>query len=71
MKILVQKVKMQRRVATTSNESKSEIEGEPSLTYEEAAKSFERKDTGNQKNNHNQQQDQKKTRRKKPANAPF
>ena len=47
MKILVQKVKMQRRVATTSNESKSEIEGEPSPTYEEAAKSFERDDTGN------------------------
>ena len=45
MKILVKKVKMQRRTATTSNESGSEIEGEPSLTYEEEAKSFERKDT--------------------------
>ena len=40
---------MQRRVATTPNESDSEIEGEPSPTYEEAAKSFERKDTRNPK----------------------
>ena len=49
MKILVKKVKTQRQVATTSNESKSEIEGEPLPTYDEVAKSFERKDTGNQK----------------------
>ena len=49
MKILVKKIKMQRRVATTPNESDSEIEGEPSPTYEEAAKSFERKDTRNPK----------------------
>ena len=33
---------MQRRVATTPNDSGSEIEKEPSPTYEEAAKSFER-----------------------------
>ena len=49
MKILVKKVKMQRRVATTPNESDSEIEGEPSLTYDEAAESFERKDARNPK----------------------
>ena len=49
MKILVKKVEMQRRLATKSIESGSEIEGEPSLTYEEAAMSFERKDTRNQK----------------------
>ena len=40
---------MQRRTATISNESGCEIEGEPSLTYEEAAKSFERNDPRIQK----------------------
>ena len=60
---------MQRRVATTSNESKSEIEGEPSPTYEEAAKSFERKKTGNQKEQSQPtgpKEDQKKETSKRP-----
>ena len=68
MKILVKKVKMQRRLATTSIESGSEIAGEPSLTYDKAVMSFERKEI--KKNSHKQQQN-KKNRRKKPANAPF
>ena len=70
MKILVKKVKMQRRVATTSHESKSEIEGEPSPTYDEAAKSFERKDTGNEKEQTQPtarpKEDQKKKTSKRP-----
>ena len=41
MKILVKKVKMQQRIATTPREFNSEIEREPSPTYEEAFKSFE------------------------------
>ena len=48
MKILVRKAKTQRRVATTPNDSESEIEKEPSPTYEEAAKSFERNTTRTQ-----------------------
>ena len=69
-KILVKKVKLQRRVATTSNESKNEIEGEPSPTYDEVAKSFERKDTGNQKEQTQPtarpKEDQKKETSKRP-----
>ena len=41
MKILVKKVKMQQRIATTPREFNSEIEREPSPTYEEVFKSFE------------------------------
>ena len=41
MKILVKKAKMQRRIATTPNEFNSEIEREPSPTYEEVVQSFE------------------------------
>ena len=41
MKILVKKVKMQRRIATTPREFNSKIEREPSPTYEEVLKSFE------------------------------
>ena len=70
MKILVKKVKMQKRVATTFNESKSKIVGEPSPTYEEAAKSFERKDIGNQKEQSQPtarpKEDQKKETSKRP-----
>ena len=69
MKTLVKKVKMQRRLATTPNESGSEIEGEPSLAYEEAAKSFERKDTRNQKEQSQttaRQKEQKKEDSKRP-----
>ena len=69
MKILVKKVKMQRRVATTSNESESEIEREPSLTYEEAAKSFEGKDTRNQKEQ--SQATAKEDQKKKPSKRPL
>ena len=70
MKILVKKVKMQRRVATTPNESDNEIEGEPSPTYDEVAKSFERKNTGNQKEQTQPtarpKEDQKKETSKRP-----
>ena len=48
MKILVRKAKMQIRVATAPNDSESEIEKEPSPTYEEAAMSFERNATRTQ-----------------------
>ena len=41
MKILVKKAKMQRRIATTPSEFNSEIEREPSPTYEEVVQSFE------------------------------
>ena len=41
MKILVKKVKMQRRIATTSREFNSEIKRESSPTYKEVLKSFE------------------------------
>ena len=41
MKILVKKVKMQRRIASTPREFNSEIERESSTTYEEVLKSFE------------------------------
>ena len=41
MKILVKKVKMLRRIATTPRKFNSEIEREPSPTYEEVAQSFE------------------------------
>ena len=41
MKILVKKVKILRRIATTPREFNSEIEREPSPTYEEVLKFFE------------------------------
>ena len=70
-KILVKKGKMQRKLATTSSESGSEIEGEPSLTYEEAAKSFERKDTRNQKEQSQATARQKEEQKKKASIRPF
>ena len=60
MKILVKKAKMQRRVATIPNDSKSEIEKESSPTHEEAAKSFERNDSRIEK------EEQKKEANKRP-----
>ena len=70
MKILVRKAKMQRRVATTPNDSGSEIEKEPSPTYEEAAKSFERNATRIQNEESQttikQKEDQKKEANKRP-----
>ena len=71
MKILVKKVKLQRRVATTPNESGSEIEGEPSLTYEEAAKPFERKDTRNQKEQSQATSRQKEEQKKETSKRPL
>ena len=74
MKTLVRKAKMQRRVATTPNDSGSEIEKEPSPTYEEAANSFERNATRTQNKESQtiirQKDDQKKEAYKRPFQIP-
>ena len=60
MKILVEKAKMQRRVAAIPNDSENEIEKKTSPTHEEEAKSFERNESRTQKEN------QKKEASKRP-----
>ena len=62
---------MQRRLLTTSNESESEIEEKPSLTYEEAANSFERKDTRNQKEQSQATAKQKEEQKKEASKRPL
>ena len=54
MKTLVKKVELQRRIATAPRKLNSEMEKEPSPTYEKVVKSFENsveETKGNEKNN--------------------